>query len=151
MDARQQRRAQVKRQDWACRRGEDYLLLSDNVIQLGKDRAENPKLFKTRVSRYRFGQTSHQEEPRNIGRTSPGTMAALHLVVDELLTAQSAAPMAAKRGGDFGFAVAVERTFAYRAGNTPSLYLASHDRFRITVGGDAFRARMHRRSGDQPV
>ena len=41
-DARQQRRAQVKGQDWACRRGEDYLLLSDNVIQLGKDRAENP-------------------------------------------------------------------------------------------------------------
>ena len=49
-------------------------------------------------------------------------MAALHLVVDELLTAQSAAPMAAKRGGDFGFAVAVEPSFAYRAGNTPSLY-----------------------------
>src|SRR5215831_13267767 len=34
-DARQQGRAQVKRQDWACRRGENYLLLSDNVIQLG--------------------------------------------------------------------------------------------------------------------
>jgi hypothetical protein len=63
MAARQQRRAQVKRQDYACRSGKDYLLLSDNVIQLGKDRAENPKLFKTRVSRYRFGQTSHQEEP----------------------------------------------------------------------------------------
>src|SRR5215472_15100734 len=118
-DARQQHRAQVKRQDWACRRGEDYLLPA-TTSSTGKDRAENPRLFKTRV-------------------------------VDELLTVQSAAPMAAKRGGDFGFAVAVERTFAYRAGNTPSLYLASHDRFRITVGGDAFRARMHRRSGDQPV
>jgi hypothetical protein len=30
-DARQRRRAQVKRQDWACRRGEDYLRAFDRA------------------------------------------------------------------------------------------------------------------------
>ena len=84
-DACQQSRPNGKRQDRARRGGEEYLSLSDNVVQLRKDVAENPEALRARVRGDCFGQAPHQEEPSDIGWRCPCSKAVRRLVVDELL------------------------------------------------------------------
>lgn len=126
-DPSQQSRPQVKRQDRLCRCGQILLLLGNDMVEIGDDRAKDPEAPEIVLAGYRHWNTSHQEKSGDFGCRCPGTDAAFGFIVEQVLPTKSRGAILLERGGELALAGNPELVSTRRTRYTPPQQLVSQD------------------------